>query len=93
MNIEVENVPVVRNNGGRVGHDIKWPFAQMQVGQSFKFPLSACPVKKKDGSAPTLNDLRVFLASAASRYAKAHEGVKFSVALEGDDAMRVGRVA
>lgn len=93
MNIEVENVPVVRYSGRRVGHDIKWPFVRMQVGQSFKFPLSACPVKKRDGSAPTINDLRTFLATNVSRYSKANQGAKFSVVLEGDDAMRVGRVA
>jgi len=93
MNIEVENVPVVHSSVGNPGHGIKWPFADMKVGQSFKFPLSACPVKKRDGSACTLNDLRTFLAAAASRHTKNNPGVKFSVVMEGDEAMRVGRVA
>lgn len=93
MHIEIENVPVSRNNVGNPGHGIKFPFAEMQVGQSFKFPLSACPVKKRNGSPVTINDLRTFLVAVSGRYTKANPGVEFSVVTEGDDAMRVGRTA
>jgi hypothetical protein len=82
------NIPIPPRAGGK-GSPSRYPFALMQVGDSFEVPLSACRSKR-----PTMARLQSSVSNAATLFTKAHnKHAKFSVRKTSPTTFRVWRVA
>jgi len=91
MQIVIEDVPVAATpRYNRT--DVTLPLDQMQVGQSFKFPLELYNGKTRSGEPGGMKGLRSWLAQRTGEFAKKN-GVKFSVIAVDDKTFRVGRIA